>query len=135
MAEERTPQQEGLHGRARERDRVHQINTTKPPMNDVRVRKAFNLAIDKTALARYRVVQKPLTAFTPEGIFPGYPRPKGDEFNPARARELLAEAGFRDASGKYDPSKFPVREVSINYNTSESNKQVAEFVQAQWKQN
>jgi oligopeptide transport system substrate-binding protein len=27
------------------------INTTKPPMNDLRVRKAFNLAVDKGALA------------------------------------------------------------------------------------
>src|SRR5215203_453259 len=113
----------------------YQINITKPPMNDVRVRKAFNMAIDKVALAQYRVVTKPLTAFTPEGIFPGYPRTTGDEFNPARTRELLAEAGYRDASGNFDPKKFPVNQVSINYNTSESNKQVAEFVQAQWKQN
>ena len=111
------------------------FNTTKPPTNDKRVRKAFNMAIDKEALARFRVVAKPLTAFTPEGIFPGYPQPKGDAFNVARARELLAEAGFRDSTGQYDPAAFPVRDVEILYNTSESNLQVAEFVQAQWKQN
>jgi oligopeptide transport system substrate-binding protein len=113
----------------------YQINTKKPPMDDKRVRKAFNMAIDKPALAAYRVVQKPLTAFTPEGIFPGYPQPKGDPFNVERARELLAEAGYRDSSGKYDPSKFPANDVEILYNTAESNRQVAEFVQAQWKQN
>ena len=111
------------------------INTTKPPMDDVRVRKAFNMAIDKEALARFRVVVKPLTAFTPEGIFPGYPQPRGDGFDVARARELLAEAGFRDGSGNYDASRFPVSDVEILYNTLESNRQVAEFVQAQWKQN
>jgi oligopeptide transport system substrate-binding protein len=110
------------------------INTTRPPMDDVRVRKAFNMAIDKEALARFRVVVKPLTAFTPEGIFPGYPQPRGDGFDVARARALLAEAGFRDASGNYDASRFPVADVEILYNTLESNRQVAEFVQAQWKQ-
>jgi len=113
----------------------YQINTTKPPMNDVRVRRAFGLAIDREALADYRVVSKPLRSFTPEGIFPGYPRLKGTEFNPERAKQLLAEAGFADASGKFDPKRFPVQEVQLTYNTSESNKQVAEFVQAQWKQN
>jgi oligopeptide transport system substrate-binding protein len=113
----------------------YQINTTKPPMNDVRVRKAFSLAIDREALADYRVVAKPLRSFTPEGIFRGYPRLQGTEFNPERAKQLLAEAGYRDASGKFDPKKFPIDQVQLTYNTSESNRQVAEFVQAQWKQN
>jgi oligopeptide transport system substrate-binding protein len=93
------------------------------------------MAIDKPALAAFRVVAKPLTAFSPEGIFPGYPRPQGDPFNVERARQLLAEAGFRDSAGNYDPGNFPVEEVEIHYNTLESNRQVAEFIQAQWKQN
>ncbi len=113
----------------------YQINTTKPPMNDRRVRKAFNMGIDKNALADWRRVVKPLTAFSPEGIFPGYPQPKGDGFNPEKAKQLLAEAGYKDASGKFDPNKFPIGEVELTYNTSEENKNVAEFIQAQWKQN
>ena len=32
----------------------YMLNTTKPPMDDVRVRKAFNMAIDKVALAALR---------------------------------------------------------------------------------
>jgi len=110
------------------------INCTKPPMNDVRVRKAFNMAVDKRALADYRVVTKPAFSLIPD-IFHKYPRPKGDDFDPERAKQLLAQAGYRDASGKFDPSKFPANDVEINYNTTESNRQVAEFVQAQWKQN
>ncbi|HEY0544693.1 MAG TPA: peptide ABC transporter substrate-binding protein [Pyrinomonadaceae bacterium] len=113
----------------------YQINIKKPPMNDKRVRKAFNMAIDKDALAKWRRIVKPLTAFTPEGIFPGYPRPTGDGFDPAKAKQLLAEAGYKDANGNYDPKKFPIDEISITYNTQESNQAVAEFVQAQWKQN
>ena len=110
------------------------INTTKPPMNDVRVRKAFNMAVDKAALADYRVVVKPNYTLVPT-IFQKYPRPKGDPFDPEKAKQLLAEAGYRGADGKFDPKKFPASEVDLNYNTNESNRQVAEFIQAQWKQN
>lgn len=115
-----------------------QINVTKPPMNDVRVRKAFNVSIDKNAWATWRKIVKPLTAFTPEGIFPGYPQPRGDQFNPERARELLAEAGFpvtKNGDGSFSCPKFPISEVEYTYNTQESNKTMAEFMQAQWKQN
>ena len=113
----------------------YMLNTKKAPTNDIRVRRAFNMAIDKAALAVYRRVVKPLTAFSPEDIFPDYPQPKGDPFDPERARALLAEASYRDANGKYDPSKFPIEAMEISYNTTESNRQTAEFVQAQWKQN
>ena len=113
----------------------YQINVTKPPMNDVRVRKAFNMAIDKQALSDFRRVTKPLYAFMPEGIFPSYPRVSADEFNPEKARKLLADAGYRDAAGNFDPKKFPVGQIELSYNPAESNRAVAEFVQAQWKQN
>lgn len=115
-----------------------QINVTQPPMNDVRVRKAFNMAIDKNAWAAWRKIVKPLTAFTPEGIFSGYPQPKGDAFNPERARQLLAAAGFpvtQKDDGSYECKTFPLSQVEYIYNTQESNKAMAEFMQAQWKQN
>ncbi|HET8783651.1 MAG TPA: peptide ABC transporter substrate-binding protein [Pyrinomonadaceae bacterium] len=114
------------------------INTTQPPMNDVRVRKAFNFAIDKDAWAKWRKIVKPLTAFTPEGIFNGYPQVKGDQFNPEEGRRLLGEAGFpvtKNADGSYSCPKFPVDQVEYIYNTQESNKAMAEWMQAQWKQN
>ena len=115
-----------------------QINVTKPPMNDVRVRKAFNYSIDKNAWAAWRKIVKPLTAFTPEGIFQGYPQPKGDQFDPERARQLLGEAGFpviKKNDGSYSCPSFPISEVEYIYNTQESNKAMAEWMQAQWKQN
>jgi oligopeptide transport system substrate-binding protein len=115
-----------------------QINVTQPPMNDVRVRKAFNYTIDKNAWAKWRKIVKPLTAFTPEGIFKDYPQPKGDPFNPAEGRRLLGEAGFpvtQKADGSFTCPKFPVDQVEYIYNTQESNKAMAEYMQAQWKQN
>ncbi|MEP7306832.1 MAG: peptide ABC transporter substrate-binding protein [Acidobacteriota bacterium] len=110
------------------------FNTLLKPVSDVRVRKALNMAIDKVALAEFRRTATPLTGFIPHGIFPGYTEAQGDPFNPAQAKQLLVQAGFRNAAGEYDPSTFPAREVDINYNTNDSNRQVAEFVQAQWKQ-
>src|SRR5262249_19730081 len=111
------------------------FNALAKPTDDVRVRRALNMAIDKVALAEFRRTATPLTGFVPHGIFPGYPEAVGDAFDPVQAKRLLAEAGYRDASGAYDPSTFPVGDVEVNYNTSESNRQVAEFIQAQWKQN
>ena len=114
------------------------INTTKPPLTDVRVRRAFNLSIDKDAWAAWRRIVKPLTGFTPEGSFPGYPRPQGAAFNPAEARRLLGEAGYpvtQNADGSFSCPKFPEDKVEFIYNAQPANKAVAEWMQAQWKQN
>ena len=113
------------------------INTTKPPMNDVRVRRAFNMAIDKINYAKSRKITKPLSAFTPEGMFPGYPQPKGDGFDAEQARKLLGEAGFpvtKQADESFECKSFPVGQVEYIFNTNSSNKAMAEFMQAQWKQ-
>ena len=133
------------------------FNVTKPPMDNLDVRRAFALAIDRKALATFRRTVQPLTDFTPEGIFPKYEEArtkvyskllekdgisleewkKEREFDPKKARELLAKAGYpvEGSEGNYSSPKFPIDKVGLLYNTSESNKDVAEFVQSQWKQN
>lgn len=111
------------------------INTTKPPMNDVRVRKAFALALNKSLITATRRNAKPLSTLIPLDVFKGYPSVQAVEFNPEKAKQLLAEAGYRDAAGDYDPSKFPIEEVAITYNTNERNRFIAEIIQSQWKQN
>jgi ABC-type oligopeptide transport system substrate-binding subunit len=111
------------------------INTTKPPMDDARVRKAFALALDKTLITATRRNSKPLSTLIPLDIFKGYPSVQAVEFNPERARQLLAEAGYRDAHRNYDAGKFPVEEIAVTYNTSDSNRFVAEIIQSQWKRN
>jgi oligopeptide transport system substrate-binding protein len=98
------------------------------------VRKALNMSIDKKAMAAWRHVQ-PLTAMTPTGIFPGYPQPQGDQFDPQQAKKLLADAGYKDASGNFDPKKVEASEIELITNSDGSNVAYAEFVQAQWKQN
>jgi oligopeptide transport system substrate-binding protein len=116
----------------------YDFNVRRGPFTDKRLRKAFNFAIDKEAFAKWRKTVKPLTGFVPTGIFPGYPNPKGDSFNPERARQLMAEAGYpvtKGADGKYVCKNFPVDQVEINYNPDGMNVPIVEFLQAQWKQN
>jgi len=114
------------------------INTTKPPLDNPKIRRAFNLSIDKEAYAKWRRIVKPLTAFTPVGMFPGYPQPKGAEFNASEGRRLLGEAGYpvvQNADGTFSCPTFPVDQVEFVYNSQSSNKAVVEWMQAQWKQN
>ncbi len=114
------------------------INTTKPPMDDLRVRKAFDLAIDKETWIKWRKITKPLPGITPYGIFHGYPLPQGSKFDAEKARQLLAEAGYavtKKGDGSYQCPKFPVNQVEYLFPTATSNKIMAEYMQAQWKQN
>lgn len=114
------------------------INITQPPMNDLRVRRAFNMSIDKINYSKGRRNTKPLFAFTPEAIFVGYPQPRGEGFDPEAARKLLGEAGYpvtKKSDGTYACEKFPADEVNLAFATHSSNRALAEFMQAQWKQN
>src|SRR3989440_1462001 len=107
----------------------YNFNTTTGPTKDVRVRKSLNMSIDKKALADWRHVQ-PLTSMTPAGIFPGYPQPKGDSFDPDKAKRLLAEAGYADAAGNFDPKKFAATDIELLTNPDGNNIPYAEFMQA-----
>jgi oligopeptide transport system substrate-binding protein len=109
------------------------FNVNRAPMDNVLVRKAFNAAIDKVALGQFKH-DAPVTSFVPP-IYPGYPAPQGDPFDPERAQQLMVEAGYVDAAGNYDPSTFPINQVELLYNTNENNRQVAEFVQSEWRRN
>jgi oligopeptide transport system substrate-binding protein len=113
----------------------YDFNTKKAPMDNKLVRKAFNMSINKVEYAQWRKIIRPLLTFVPGEIFPGYPAPKGDEFNPEKAKQLLAQAGYKDDKGNFDPKKFPANLVEITYNPDGSNQPIAEYLQAKWKQN
>lgn len=104
----------------------YRFNTTRKPFHDARVRRALTAAIDREAITRRitRGGEPAATAFTPPGV-PGYTPPAGTGFDPELARRLLAEAGYPGGKG------FP--RVSLLYNKSELNEQIAVEIQHQWK--
>ncbi|HUC16257.1 MAG TPA: ABC transporter substrate-binding protein [Acetobacteraceae bacterium] len=70
------------------------LNTRIKPLDDVRVRRAINMAIDKERIVRI-INNRAVVANQPlPPAMPGYdPNYKGYPFDPAGAKKLLAEAG------------------------------------------
>jgi oligopeptide transport system substrate-binding protein len=104
----------------------YRFNTTRPPLDDPRVREALALSIDRELIIE-RITQGgqiPAYGFTPDGMS-GYQTPQPLSYDPERARELLAEAGFEGGEG------FPTKEILIN--TSEAHRKIAEAIQAMWR--
>lgn len=71
------------------------MNTTKPPLDKKEVRQALNYAVDAEAIASKVLLGagSPNHAPLPETFF-GYHEIGFYEYNPEKARELLAEAGY-----------------------------------------
>lgn len=103
----------------------YRVNTTEPPLNDVRVRKALAMAINRKQIVETvtQAGEDPARSLVPPGM-PNYESPKFRGYDPQRAKKLLAEAGYPGGRG------FP--KISILYNASEGAAAVAQLVQAQW---
>lgn len=72
------------------------FNNQREPLNDERVREALRLAVDHVALAEATGLGTPLGGPIPE-LDPGYEDLTSTiDFDPERARQLLAEAGVED---------------------------------------
>ncbi len=101
------------------------FNVTKPPFNDVRVRKAFAHAINRDeVVSLLKGGQTPTGSWIPKGML-GYNAQIGLFYEPKKAKALLAEAGYPEGKG------FPA--VTFMFDTREDNKAIAERLQAQWQ--
>ncbi|MFT4766999.1 MAG: oligopeptide transport system substrate-binding protein [Glaciecola sp.] len=103
------------------------LNNKRPPLDNLSVRRALALAVDRKTLAS-TVLQDtvlPSANYVALGM-PDYEHPQVLAFNPVEARRLLSEAGFPNGKG------FPA--ITLNYNTSENHRSVAVAVQQMWKQ-
>ena len=83
------------------------FNTHLKPFDDKRVRQAFNYAVDKEAIVREITQMGSLSAngVLPPGM-PGHdPDLQGYAYDPAKAKQLLAEAGYPNGAG------FPVVQI------------------------
>jgi oligopeptide transport system substrate-binding protein len=100
------------------------FNVKRKPLSDVRVRRAFAMAID-----RERIVQKitqagepPAYSFTPPGTGNGYNSPRMFGHDIEKARQLLASAGYANGRG------FPT--VTYLYDNKKLNEDIAVEIQS-----
>jgi oligopeptide transport system substrate-binding protein len=102
------------------------LNTTRPPLNNKKLRQALALAIDRKAIVEKILHggQQPATAFTPPGLA-GYTPPSRLRTDFDAARRLLAEAGFPGGKG--------LPPLELLYNSSENHRLVCEAVQEMWR--
>ena len=101
-------------------------NTTKPPLNDPRVRRALALALDHAAISTsvYNGARQPAYTYVPPNCG-GYAGPAGQREDFAAARELLAAAGFPGGQG------FPALPMLVRNDATMP--RVAEVIQAMWQ--
>lgn len=111
----------------------YELNNKRAPFDDVRVREAVKLSIDRQIIAEQIMGQGQIPAytFTPSFIGNGnFKAPKWSSWTQQqrneRARELLKEAGF--------DSQHPLS-FTLLYNTSDQNKQQAIAAASMWKKN
>lgn len=104
------------------------FNTTKPPLNDARVRRALSLAIDRASLVErlLRGGQKPAERILPPQLRGTDATKSGIEahaaYDPALGRQLLKDAGFASGTG------FPHFVLSTWVNSP-----ITEAIQQMWK--
>ena len=118
----------------------YRVNTTRPPFDDVRVRRALALTIDRKAICEkiMKAGQVPCYSLVPPGI-EGYtaaemqcaaaeaPDDEGAYAADCEAAvALLAEAGF-------GPGGRPFPTLEIHYNTSEAHRDIAEVIAETWR--
>ena len=108
----------------------YKFNSQQEPFDDVRVREALAIAIDRERVSRDHLggATQPAGKFLPETVSEAKPvvdKTELLELDVKRARDLLAEAGFPNGDG------FPVIRLLINRN--EQQRIVAEAIVAMWK--
>src|ERR1051326_8405232 len=106
------------------------FNVNRAPFDDVRVREALALAIDRERISRVDLggATEPADSFLPEAISGEKPVvQKADvlDYDVNKARELLAQAGYPNGDG------FPVLRLLINRN--EQQRVVAQSIASMWR--
>jgi len=105
-----------------------QFNNKQKPFDNVKVRQAFSIAIDRDALINNvrKGVGKAAYSWIPPGN-PGYQADLGKEykFDATKAKQLLADAGFPNGQG--------LPPVTFQYANTRNNPIIAQFAQEQWK--
>ncbi|WP_027339339.1 ABC transporter substrate-binding protein [Halonatronum saccharophilum] len=99
------------------------FNVTSKPFDNKKVRQAINYAVNRDTIVDVIMngTVKPATGVLPPGMVGYEDDLEGYSYNPEKAKDLLAEAGYPDGlPGTYE----------LAYNTSDAHQNVAEALQA-----
>lgn len=98
------------------------------PLADPRVRQALSMCINRKQIVDQvtRLGQPVGTTFVPVGSIDGYDAPEfaAARYEPAKARQLLAEAGYPDGKG--------IDGLSFLYNTGHGHEDIAQVITRTW---
>lgn len=106
------------------------FNLKKPPVDRREVREALDIAVDRDALFKVLFPRgdalQAVSAFPP--AVPGFNKTLKNEYNPARAKQLLAAAGY--------PNGFEIDlwALPISRPTNPNGQLMAQMIQADWAQ-
>jgi peptide/nickel transport system substrate-binding protein len=103
------------------------INTTQPPLRDKRVRQAMHYAMDVRSIVKnlYAGQGKPFSGGLADTDFGYNPELKAYPYDPAKAKQLLADAG---QSGGFEVTLFAGSGTMVN------DKQLLEVIADMWSQ-
>lgn len=104
----------------------YRFNTDREPLDDVRVRRALSMSIDRQSICE-NVFRGSTPAYAITPPLGDYDPPHGAVYDPEQARKLLAEAGFPGGEG------FPRLKILIA--SRETAATLATAVQAMWREN
>lgn len=116
----------------------YRFNVTKPPFNNVKVRKALTMAIQRQPIIDNitKTGQTPAFAFVSPGIImAGKDFRTGDAATQTYFKEDVAEAKKLLDEGLKELGLTSFPKTELTYNTSESHKKIAEAIQEMWKKN
>jgi ABC-type transport system substrate-binding protein len=104
------------------------FNLKKPPVDKREVREALDIAIDRNALFKVLFPRgdalQAISAFPP--AVPGFNKTLRNEFNPERAKQLLAAAGFSGGM------QIDLWALPISRPTNPNGQLMAQMIQADW---
>jgi len=102
------------------------FNATAHPLNDVRVRRAIDLAIDREAICQwiYKSGEQPARTFVPPALSSSGMRPP--DVDAQRARQLLSDAGYPGGQG--------LPELELLFPAQEAPRAVAEALSEQLRE-
>jgi len=121
----------------------YRVNTTRPPFDDARVRRALALSIERVTICTNvtKAGEEPAWGLCPPGMGAYVTAEMDSRARRERAAGSYAEGFARDverarallAQAGYGPGAKPLPTIEIHYNTDQTHKDIAEVIADGWK--